>query len=121
MGETNRKTVGAEIIEGLSELCEIAESNTPIERKLTVRTVELDLEPQDYQPDDVRMIRDSLNVSQSLFAKILAVSVESVESWEQGVRKPPPMACRLLDLIYRNREHWIKVLRESTRESVAQS
>jgi len=113
------KSLGAEIIEDLTELCETVESGQPIETKYTVRTVELNLEPREYEPQDIRNIRRSLEVSQAVFAKILAVSVDSVESWEQGVRTPPPMACRLLDLVSRHRDHWIKVLEESKKETTS--
>jgi len=109
------QSLGEEIIEDLTEFRETLKSGQPIEKKYTVRTVELDLEPRAYEPEDIRNIRRDLEVSQAVFAKILATSVESVESWEQGVRTPPPMACRLLDLVHRHRDHWIKVLEESKR------
>lgn len=78
-----------------------------------MKTVELNLQPHEYEADDVRQVRRSLNVSQAVFAQILAASIETVESWEQGQRKPSPMACRLLDLIQRHRGHWVKVLYDS--------
>lgn len=108
------KSLGAEIVDGLTDLCETMESGQPVEGKFTVRTVVLDLKPQEYEADDVKHIRRSLNVSQAVFAQILAVSVECVENWEQGIQKPPPMACRLLDLVHRHRDHWIKVLEDAT-------
>lgn len=110
-----QKRLGAEIIEGLTDLCETMEKGEPVESKFTVRTVELNLVPREYDPQDVRDIRNSLNVSQAVFAQILATSVECVESWEQGIRKVPPMARRLLDLINGHRDHWVKVLKESKR------
>lgn len=107
------KSLGEEIVEGLTDLCEAMETGHPIEEKFTVRTVALDLEPQEYEADDVKLVRRSLNVSQGVFAQILATSVECVENWEQGLQKPPPMACRLLDLVNRHRDHWIKVLSDA--------
>jgi len=113
MAGTRRKSIGAEIVEGLTELCETLEKKEPVEKKFTVRTVQLNLEPKAYEPEDVRKIRESLQVSQAVFAKILATSVECVENWEQGLRKVPPMACRLLDLVSNHKEHWVKVLKEA--------
>ena len=116
MTHDNKKkddSLGAEIVEGLTDLCEHMESGRPVEEKFTVRTVALDLKPQEYEADDVKLVRRSLNVSQGVFAQILATSVECIENWEQGLQKPPPMACRLLDLVNRHRDHWIKVLSDA--------
>ena len=117
MARRRSTKLGAEITEDLKELCETMERAEPVQNKFTVRTVELNLEPQEYEAEDVKVIRDSLNVSQAVFAKILATSVECVEGWEQGIRRIPPMACRLLDLIKSNKDHWVRVLNESKRES----
>lgn len=119
MARKTRKRLGAEIIEGLSELCDAVEKGERLDAKFTVRTVLLNLEPMKYEAEDVREIRRSLNVSQAVFAQILAASVECVESWEQGLRKPPPMACRLLDLIKEHSDHWVKVVKESKRKTVS--
>ena len=113
MSRKPEKSFGAEIVEELSELRNTLERGERVDHKYTVKTVELDLQPRQYEADDVRQVRQSLNVSQAVFAQILAASPESVESWEQGLRKPSPMACRLLDLIQRHRDHWVKVLHDS--------
>lgn len=115
MAQNNRKKrrLGAEIVQGLTELCDVVAQGECLDAKFTVRTVELKLEPTLYDAHDVREIRRSLNVSQAVFAEILATSVECVESWEQGLRTPPPMARRLLDLVSQHRDHWIKVLNDS--------
>ena len=44
-------------------------------------------------------MRERLGVSQGVFAHLLGVSVVLVKSWEGGVRKPSPMARRLMDTI----------------------
>jgi putative transcriptional regulator len=115
---TRKRNIGKEIVSDLTELCETLESGVPIESKFTVRDVELELKPKEYDADDIRNIRHSLRVSQAVFAQILAASVECVESWEQGKRKPPPMACRLLDLISRHKDHWISVLNDARKGTV---
>jgi putative transcriptional regulator len=66
--------------------------------RLTVRTIEVD-EPSDYRAKDVKKVREELNVSQAVFAKLVGVSDVLVRSWERGAREPAPIARRLLDQI----------------------
>ncbi|GMV98044.1 MAG: transcriptional regulator [Phycisphaerae bacterium] len=108
-----RKSFGQEIIDGLKELRDALESGEPLEKRFTVHTVELNLEPGKYGAEEVRATRAALGASQAVFAKIMGTSTITVQSWEQGVRKPPPMACRLLDEINRDRDRWLKLLRDS--------
>ncbi len=97
---------GLEIIEALTELRDALRSGEPIETRFTVRTVELNLEPRDNSPGDVRNVRTLLNVSQALFARILGVSVKTVRAWEQGVRPVNSMASRFMDEIAATPQHW---------------
>jgi DNA-binding transcriptional regulator YiaG len=53
-------------------------------------------------------------MSQAVFANLMGVSLVLVQSWEQGVRTPAPMACRLLDEIDRNRTYWIGAVSSKT-------
>lgn len=68
---------------------------------VTVRQIEV-AEPGVYGPKEVRALRDVIGVSQRLFAALVGVSPELVESWEQGVREPARLARRLLDTIAEN-------------------
>lgn len=108
-----KKSLGAEIIEGLAEFRDALRSGEPLGKKFTVRTIELDLKPRDYDAESVAATRATLKVSQAVFARVLGVSVAMVQAWEQGHRKPSPMACRLLDEINRDREHWILLLQKA--------
>ena len=121
MSDEEEQSLGEEIIEGLTELCETVKKGKPLREKFTVRTVELDLKPTTYNAEAIKTTRDSLGVSQAVFAEILAVSRKCVESWEQGRRNPPATACRLLDLINDNRGYWIDILRRSVKESEAKT
>ena len=47
-------------------------------------------------PEEVRATRARLNVSQSTFAKMLNISVRTVQDWEQGRRRPQGAAQSLL-------------------------
>jgi DNA-binding transcriptional regulator YiaG len=39
--------------------------------------------------------------------------VDTVASWEQGLREPTPMARRLLDEIRRDQQHWRNILKKA--------
>jgi len=62
--------------------------------------------PGHYTPKDVRKLRQTLGVSQPLFARLMGVSTVLVQSWEQGQRTPSPMARRLLDEVRRDPHRW---------------
>ena len=49
-----------------------------------------------FQPDDVRDIREKLSKSQSEFARMIGVSVSTLQNWEQGRRQPEGPARALL-------------------------
>ncbi len=109
------QTLGEEIVDGLRELSETVATGKPLSAKFTVRTVELKLEPRQYDALAVRKTREELQVSQAIFAAILAVSPECIEKWEQGRGEPSRTACRLMDLINEHRDHWTDVLMKSVR------
>lgn len=118
MSKKSRKSFGREIIDGLKELQEVLAGGEPVTKHFTVRTVKLDLDPGSYGAKEVRATRAGLGVSQAVFAQLLAISTVTVQSWEQGTRKPPPMACRLLDEINSDRDRWLKMLRDSVKTAV---
>jgi putative transcriptional regulator len=114
MNEDERLSpLGAEMVAGLSAFCDALEAGEPIEKRFTVRTVHLDLQPKPYSADDIKQVRKALNASQALLARFLGVSVNSVRSWEQGVRPVPTIACRFLDEITANPEVWKQRLRQA--------
>jgi putative transcriptional regulator len=105
--------LGERLIQGLTDIRDAVKSGQPLEQLFTCRTVVLDLEPREFDAEDIRAIRLRVGASQSLFAKILGASTATVESWEQGLREPEPMARRLLEEIDRARDRWRQILRES--------
>ena len=50
-------------------------------------------------PEDIKSIRQRLNLSQSAFAALLGVSKRTLQDWEQGRRKPRGPACSLLRIV----------------------
>ena len=113
-------SVGDRIISGLTEFETALRNKERITERFTVRTVELHLEPHDYDGRAVKALRQTIRVSQSVFAALLGVSVHAVQSWEQDKREIPKIARRLLDEIHENPEKWVTMLRNgSKRREVA--
>lgn len=102
-------TFGDEVVNSFRDFFACVDAGEP----MTLRTVALDLHIHEYTAEEIQQIRQSLNISQAVMAKFLGVSVLTIQSWEQGLRKPSPMACRFLDEIARSPEHWQKRLRKA--------
>ena|ERR1700760_2178045 len=69
---------------------------------LDLRTVEIPARPRPMKPADIRSLREGLNASQALFARLLNVSSNAVESWEQGLREPRQATLKLLYIARKN-------------------
>jgi putative transcriptional regulator len=66
--------------------------------KRDLRTTVLPEPPRPMSRVEIHKLRDSLKVSQSVFAKCLNVSTKLVQAWEGGTRRPDGAALRLLRL-----------------------
>ncbi|MCC6953072.1 MAG: helix-turn-helix domain-containing protein [Deltaproteobacteria bacterium] len=64
-------------------------------------------EVAELTPKHIRAIRQELNASQGVFARMLNVNVSTVQKWEQGSVRPQAAALKLLNVV---REHGAKVL-----------
>jgi DNA-binding transcriptional regulator YiaG len=95
-----------EMVENLHALCDAVEAGVPMERVATVRTYQIDVTLPTLGPGEVRSIRESLGLSQSLFADFLGVAPATVRSWEQGQREPSALARRFLSEIRDDPAHW---------------
>ena len=71
-------------------------------RKLDLRVTTIPKPAKSLPPHRIRKIRASLHASQTQFARLLNVSTNTVESWEQGVRRPRQAALKLLMIADRN-------------------
>ena len=107
--------LGGRIIQALTEACEHLEKGRRPGEVFTVRMVRRLDPPKSYGAPSIKRLRESLGVSQAVFASILGSSVDLVQSWEIGHRTPSGMARRLLDEISRNREYWIERLTSTSR------
>jgi len=55
-----------------------------------------------YDTVDIRKLRKSVKASQSQFARMIGVSVDTVQNWEQGRRTPRGPAMALLRVFEQN-------------------
>lgn len=55
------------------------------------------IEPLD--PEEIKRIRERAHVSQAVFARLLNISVSTVQKWEIGQKKPTGTALKLLHLV----------------------
>ena len=63
-----------------------------------------------FQPIIVTNIRRKLHISQAEFAHIIGVSVDTLQNWEQGRRRPEGPALALLKVAETNPEAVMKAL-----------
>ncbi len=64
----------------------------------------VEISPVMITADEIKAIRKKLKLSQSVFAKLLNVSLSSVRQWEQGLRTPSGSTMVLLELLQREPE-----------------
>ena len=67
--------------------------------RLDSESIEIPALPAEYKAKDIKKIRKRGNYSQGVFAKILNVSIKTVQSWESGERAPSHAALRLLEIV----------------------
>lgn len=61
--------------------------------------IEIPEPPIEYKAKDIKKIREKNRYSQGIFAKVLNVSIRTVQSWESGQRVPTHSALRLLEIV----------------------
>jgi putative transcriptional regulator len=94
--KTRRKPLPERLKASLSEAVQFAEG------KLDLRTVEVPSPPPTIAARDVTSLRTKTGMSQAVFARVLNVSAKTVQSWEQGQRKPSHAALRMLQVFREN-------------------
>ncbi len=69
---------------------------------LDLRSAEIPPRPRPLKAAEIRAMRAAMNASQALFARLLNVSSNAVESWEQGIRQPRQATLKLLHIVRKN-------------------
>lgn len=91
-GKWQRKPFAQRLKAGLTEAVQFAKG------ELTLRTVQVPDPPPEIAAKDVTCLRTKTGMSQAVFARVLNVSTKTVQSWEQGERKPSRAALRMLQV-----------------------
>jgi putative transcriptional regulator len=66
--------------------------------ELTLRTVPVPEEPPEIDAKTLAALRAQTAMSQAVFAKMLNVSTKTLQSWEQGLRRPSHASRRLIQV-----------------------
>lgn len=72
--------------------------------EMTLRTVNLPADPPEIDGKTLAALRKQAAMSQAVFAKMLNVSPKTLQSWEQGVRRPSDASRRLIQIFSTNPE-----------------
>jgi putative transcriptional regulator len=70
-------------------------------RKLAELEKLSNLEVDVFAPQQIKSLREKVNLSQSIFAAVLNISVSTVQKWEIGDKKPSGSSLKLLNLLNR--------------------
>ncbi len=82
--------------------------------ELKLRTTVLSSPPPKLRARDVIQLRQRFHMTQRMFACALNVSPKTVQSWEQGSRRPSQAALRLLQVLCLRPEVIIEVVGQPT-------
>ena len=88
------------------------------EKELNVLGVKIP-EIKEITPKKIKKIRDKVNLSQAVFARLLNVSVSSIRQWEQGKRFPTGSTKVLLDLLDKEPHALDYRVKKSNRKNIA--
>lgn len=69
-----------------------------VDRRFNIINV---IPPEEWNAARIKKLRKQLQLSQSLFAATLGVSVPAVVAWENGRTNPSALACRMFDILSR--------------------
>ncbi len=66
--------------------------------QINARTTVLPAPPSPMTREEIVKLRERFNCSQTIFARLLNVSVKTLQAWEQGLRVPSDAALKLLNV-----------------------
>ncbi|WP_313679744.1 helix-turn-helix domain-containing protein [Pantoea vagans] len=89
----------SELMTGMQELKDHQEGKITLKRhKVTKRA------PVTIAPQELRDVREKLNLSQAVFAHYLHTGETTWQNWEQGRARPNPQAVLLIRMVQQNPE-----------------
>ena len=109
--KSKRLPVADQIRKGLEEA--IRDAKGEIAPKTT--TLEMPGRPPEVGAEELAKLRLKNGMSQSVFARVLNVSTKTVQSWEQGQRKPSQAALRLIQVFRQNPSGLLEIVGVSGR------
>jgi len=84
---TMEKTLFDDLVQSLNEANFIAKGKAPASRRFVLT------------PPDVKAVREKIGLSQSEFARLMNVSIKTLQNWEQHRRIPSGPAAALLKVV----------------------
>ncbi|BBP03005.1 transcriptional regulator [Sulfuriferula plumbiphila] len=81
------KTLFDDLVQSLKEADAITKGKTKASRRF------------DVTPPDVKAVREQIGLSQSEFARLMRVSIKTLQNWEQHRRNPTGPAAALLKIV----------------------
>jgi len=72
--------------------------------QVNARTTVLPAPPKPMSRQEIIKLREQYNCSQAVFARLLNVSIKTLQAWEQGVRVPSDAALKLLTVAKKHPE-----------------
>ncbi len=111
-----RASAGIRILNAIEEATAILRADGIESTRLTIRSCTSPPAPTVCRSGDVKRVREQLGASQAVLARFLGVNVNTIRSWEQGKRRPQPIACRFLSEIESDPDYWRKRVDEGAAE-----
>ncbi|EAM4786303.1 type II toxin-antitoxin system MqsA family antitoxin [Salmonella enterica] len=94
-----KRDIFSELMTGMQELKEHQKG------KITLKTYKVSKRaPITIAPQELRAVREKLNLSQAVFAHYLHTGETTYQNWEQGRAKPNAQAVLLIRMVQKNPE-----------------
>ncbi|WP_041753226.1 NadS family protein [Mycetohabitans rhizoxinica] len=87
-----------DLVQSLKEAKAIAHGQAPASRRIKITT------------PDVKTVREQIRLSQNEFARLMRVSVKTLQNWEQHRRNPTGPAAALLKIVLTGPDTVLKAL-----------
>ena len=108
--KSKRRPLAERLKAGLTEAVQYAKG------ELTLRTAVVPPPPPEVDANGVTSLRTRAGMSQAVFARVLNVSTKTVQSWEQGERRPSQAALRMLQVVREDPQAVFRIVGLASRE-----